>query len=87
LLRDPLAVVLAGVDGADRIVAGGVAYDAAGALGVTNLFGPEPEFLQALDVIKPARDIVCYAHGAEQRAAEAVGFRALGPLRIWVRGP
>jgi hypothetical protein len=85
LLTDLRAFVLAGYDERDAIRAGGIAYDAAGALGLTNVFGSGREFLQALASIRPQREMVCYAPGDSHRSADSNGFQVLGPLRIWVR--
>ncbi len=87
LLTDLRAFVLAGYDEREAIRAGGIVYDAAGALGLTNVFGSEREVFQALASIWPERELVCYAPGDSHRSAERNGFRVLGSLRVWVRGP
>ena len=85
LLLDPGVIVLGGFDQRDAIQAGGIAYDAAGALGITNVFGSRQSFIQALGSMRPERDMVCYAAGNDIRSAVQGGFQALGPLRIWAR--
>jgi hypothetical protein len=86
LLLDPCAIVLGGFGAGDTIVAGGIAYDAAGALGITNVFGSKQQFVRALDAMYPERDMVCYAAGDEVQSAVQLGFQVLGPLRVWTRG-
>lgn len=65
--------------------AGGIAYAAAGALGVTNVFGPRRQFIQTLASMRPESGMVCYAAGNDIQRALQDGFQALGPLRVWVR--
>jgi hypothetical protein len=85
LLLDRRAIVLGGMDRQETIRAGGIAYDAAGALGLTNIFGPRPDFIHALAAMLPARQMVGYEAGADLQSAEQTGFRLLGPLRVWVK--
>lgn len=82
LLDDPQVSVLGGEAGA----AGGIAYDAAGVLGVTNIFGSRRRFLDALAAREPGKPIVAYEAGDDLRSAQKSGFRPLGPLRVWTRG-
>ena len=85
LLADPRAHVLGGYDAAGAIRAGGIAYDAAGVLGLTNLFGPAASFVHGLEIAEPGRAMVCYAAGDELMQAERAGFQPLGRLRVWTR--
>jgi hypothetical protein len=85
LLSDPCAIVLGGFDEHDAILAGGIAYDAAGALGITNVFGSRRQFIQALGSMRPESGMVCYAADNDIRSALQEGFQVLGALRIWVR--
>ena len=85
LLLDPCAIVLGGFDGHDAIQAGGIAYDAAGTLGITNVFGSDQQFIQALGSMRPGSGMVCYAAGDDIRSAVQSGFQVLGSLRIWAR--
>jgi len=85
LLADPRAIVMAGLDASGVIIGGGVGYDAAGALGVTNLFGHAEGLFHALLSHASTRQIVCYEHGTELRLARKRGFEMLGPLRVWTR--
>jgi hypothetical protein len=48
LLEDQRVCVLAGFDEMEMVRAGGIAYNAAGTTGVTNIFGSYREFLNAL---------------------------------------
>jgi hypothetical protein len=86
LLNDQRVHILAGFDEAEKIRAGGIAYDAAGVTGVTNIFGPRSEFQNALAMLAAPADIVCYEHGRDLALAADLGFAALGHLRVWIRG-
>ena len=83
LLQGPQASVLAGCDAAGDIRAGGVAYEAAGVLGVTNVFGSRRRFLSALGVLAPGMPVVAYEAGEDLTSAGRNGFETLGPLRVW----
>jgi hypothetical protein len=85
LLQDPRAIVFGGFDEDETVRAGGIAYDAADALGLTNVFGSGGQFIHALGSTTPGRAMVCYEAGDDLRAAERGGFQVLGPLRVWVR--
>lgn len=85
LLQCPQTAVLAGFDAAGDMRAGGVAHDAAGVLGVTNIFGSRRRFLSALSVLEPGRPVVAYEAGEDLASAQRNGFELLGPLRVWVR--
>ena len=69
LLSNPCACVLAGFDGRETIRAGGIAYEAAGVTGVTNIFGPRAMFVKALAARKAPTEIVCYERGPDLAAA------------------
>ena len=83
LLDDPRACVLAGYDATGAIRAGGIAYRAAGATGITNVFGSRQEFLSALFALPGSAEIVCYERGRDMTSAVNAGFEALGSLRVW----
>jgi hypothetical protein len=85
LLLDPHTIVLGGFDERDAIVAGGIAYGAAGALGITNVFGSRQQFIQVLSAMRPESGMICYASGNDIRSALQEGFQVLGSLRIWIR--
>ena len=85
LLRDPCAIVLGGFGDDDTVRAGGIAYDAAGALGITNVFGSRQQFIRALSLMYPGRRMVCYEAGDGILSAVRLGFQVLGPLRVWAR--
>jgi hypothetical protein len=82
LLSDPQVSVVGWEAGA----AGGIAYDAAGVLGVTNIFGSRGRFLDALTEFEPGKPIVAYEAGGDLASAQRNGFQALGALRVWTRG-
>jgi hypothetical protein len=85
LLEDQRVCVLAGFDEMDMICAGGIAYDAAGATGVTNIFGSRQQFLNAVVALFGPTEIVCYEHGQDLAHAVDLGFVELGGLRVWTR--
>ena len=85
LLDDRCVSVLAGVDPELRIVAGVIAYEGAGVIGVTNAFGPElPPFAVIAALIKEA-PLVAYERGGILSSALRRGFSAAGQLKIWTR--
>jgi len=83
LLGDPRAIVMAGTDASGAIKAGGVAYEAAGALGITNIFGDAEGFLEALLPHTSTKQVVCYERGEVLRSAQQRHFETLGPLNVW----
>lgn len=85
LLGDPAVHILAGVDAEGRIRAGGVANEAAGVLGLSNLFGSRRGAVLAAASLHPELDLVGYESGNALKAMEYHGFSSLGPLRVWVR--
>jgi hypothetical protein len=87
LLSDRRAAFLGGFDAADTILAGGIVYNAAGASGITNVFGSRRQLMSALAWLVPGHPIVGYERGSALKSAERNGFQVLGPLRVWTRGP
>lgn len=85
LLAESSVAVLAGFDADDRIRAGGVASQAVGVLGLSNIFGSRRGFLQAAANLWPNLDRVGYETGDDLKAMEYYGFAALGPLRVWTK--
>lgn len=88
LLEDSAVAVLAGMrDG--RIIAGVVANQSEGVTGVSNLFVPQDALmlkasaLTAVTAVFPGTALVGYEHGGDLAAMQALGFTALGPLRVW----
>lgn len=76
----------------DRLAAGAIGMPAAGAVALSNLFGPRANdaalragCLALLADLFPGRPLLGYAAGADLAAAKALGFAPLGPLRVWVR--
>jgi hypothetical protein len=93
LLADPRCAILACHRDGD-LVAGVIAYTAAGVTGISNLFGAklpagqlEASALRAVTALRPGRPVVSYAHGPDLAAARQSGWQALGPLRVWERQP
>jgi hypothetical protein len=92
LARSEIAF-LAAKDHDARIVAGVIANEAAGGLGLTNFFAnrePAERYAEALAAASdafPGRSLIGYAHGTELARLRALGFASLGPLAVWVRDP
>jgi hypothetical protein len=82
LLEDDRVRMLACFDAAGEIVGGGVALKAAGAEGITNVFGPRQAFVDALAAELSGSPIVCYEQGDDLTEAVQAGFEPLGGLRI-----
>jgi hypothetical protein len=73
-------------------VAGAVFTSGDDVVGVSNVFAPTSddevvwsEILAVVGHVFPNRPVVGYEHDAELSAVRAVGFEALGPLRVWQR--
>jgi len=79
--------VLAGIDAEGAVRAGGVANQAAGVLGLSNIFGSRRGLLSAAATLWPDLDMVGYETGNDLKAMEYYGFSARGQLRIWTRRP
>jgi hypothetical protein len=93
LLTDPRCAIVACRRDGD-LIAGIIAYTAAGVTGISNLFGAGlgaaqlwASALQAVTTLRPHLPIVGYEHGTGMAAARQAGCQALGPLRVWVRDP
>jgi hypothetical protein len=84
LLEDPRVIVIAGVDG-PRIVAGGIAFEAAGVVGLTNVFGSATGLFRALSGLVASSRLVAYEPGAAAETSRRHGFQPLGPLKVWRR--
>jgi hypothetical protein len=89
LLADPRCAVLA-YRHHGTIIAGAIAYTAAGVTGLSNVFGtalPAAQLwhsvLQTTAALQPGLPIVGYEHGTSLAAARQAGCGVLGPLRIW----
>lgn len=93
LLPDPRCAILA-CRRDDDLVAGIIAYTAAGVTGISNLFDAGlgagqlwTSALQAVTALRPHLPIVGYEHGTALATARQAGCQALGPLRVWARDP
>jgi hypothetical protein len=92
LLTDPDCAILAcHRDGAQ--VGGVITYTSDGVTGISNVFksgsagGPLwPSAVRAVAALRPGLPVVGHEQGEDLAAAQAAGFRVLGPLRIWARG-
>ncbi len=88
LLDEPdHAFIAAEVDG--RIVAGCVASRSAAVVGISNLFGPDglaAGCLAAVQDFAPGLPVVGYDQEPALALMKSLGFQALGPLRVWLRG-
>jgi hypothetical protein len=90
LLQNPALAILAGRLG-DEIVAGCVLSLSAGAIGLSNVFGPEAARASVWNSCRreaqaraPGLPVVGYERNEDLAMALEVGFRALGPLRVWL---
>jgi hypothetical protein len=93
LLADETIGVLAKYDG-DRIVAGAVAKQSAGVIGLSNLFAAHGDLESALVGAAAAAaarwgdlPTVGYESGAWLDAGQAAGFTPIGDLVVWLYGP
>jgi hypothetical protein len=93
LLADPRCAILACRRDGD-LVAGVIAYTAAGVTGISNLFGAELPAGQlrasawhAVTALRPGRPAVGYERGPDLAAARRAGWQSLGRLRVWERPP
>ena len=93
LLDEPSVTILAARDRDAALKAGAVATESKDAVGISNVFGvgAEPTFAEAFAGATaaiaerfPDRPIVGYLSMDLLRAAEAVGFETIGPLRVWL---
>ena len=71
---------------------GAISYTANGVAGLSNVFSaglPEARVWAsvgpAVAALRPGLPIIGYEHGADLETARQAGFRALGPLRVWIR--
>ncbi len=83
LLAEPRTVVAAGFDPGGVIRAGGIAHDAAGVVGLTNLFGDWREAAMGVASLLPGRELVGYESGEDLKISKSLGFSHCGALRIW----
>jgi hypothetical protein len=91
LLDDPDVSIVAVLKG-DRIVAGAIGNKSHGVVGWSNFFVEPSEDLHtcaagslaALERNFPGIPIVGYEGGQMLELARSLGFRSLGPLRVWV---
>jgi len=89
ILTDENVAVFAALRG-DAVVGGCVANRSADVVGFSNFFADDADALVASAVAEVARfaagaPIVGYERGAELDRVRAIGFRAVGPLRVWIR--
>ena len=87
LLDDDQVHVIGGFDSDGQIIAGGVAYEAAGVIGLTNVFRARGQALAAVASLLPGRSIVCYEAGGDLASARRRGFDPAGQLTVWSRSP
>jgi hypothetical protein len=102
LLTDPAVVILAGRAEGGRLMAGAIATIGADAIGISNVFAADAATVRDPETARdavfgpaaaaiagrfPDRPLVGYLSGTGVDAALAAGFAAVGPLRVWLRGP
>ena len=75
-----------------QIVAVAAANQTGDVVGLSNVFAPAVEaaavwadVVDYVGALFPGRPLVGYERGDDLALAEAVGFRAVGPLRVWTR--
>jgi hypothetical protein len=91
LLRESEIAVLAALDGEGDVVAGVIANRTEAAVGLSNFFARErrdalrAECLDAAMGEFPGLPLVGYESGRDLAEVLALGFRALGSLRVWLR--
>lgn len=85
LLADPRAIFMGQVDPTGSFVGGAVGYEAAGLLGLTNIFGSSEGLLAAVLDQRPGAQLCGYERGAALEAAQLQGFQRLGSLSVWSR--
>ncbi|MFY0564849.1 hypothetical protein ACN28E_13415 [Archangium lansingense] len=76
----------------DTLVAGAIAYRAAGVVSLSNTFftaaeagALRAELLVQLQAAFPGLPVVGYEHGDELAAWCDLGFKPIGPLRVWLK--
>jgi hypothetical protein len=90
-LADPTVRIFAGRDDErGPIIAGAIANATGSVVGVSNVFGDQPELVWrdvqgVVAAAFPNRPLVGYEHGDRLAHALASGFSEIAPLRIWVR--
>ena len=87
LMQDDNVRVLAGVDARSRIVAGLMAYEAAGVVGITNVFGPELPTPAVMAGLASDAPLVGYEGGTSLATIQRQGFVPVGDLAVWVKPP
>lgn len=86
LLDDPTVLVVEGRDDDGAIAAGAVLNRSGAEVGVSNVFGDGfAGAVRAAADLLGAASLVGYESGEDLDAALRVGFRSLGPLRVWLR--
>ena len=91
LLSDTTVAFLAAyVD--ERIVGGAIANRTGDVVGISNVFAPDGHgeriwagCVAAANHIFPGLPLVGYERGDDLALAQAVGFEALAPLRVWIK--
>jgi hypothetical protein len=76
-----------------QIIAGAIAHQSDGVIGLSNVFGPEgygPRIwagsVAASHEAFPGRPLAGYETGHDLAAAQSAGFITIGPLRVWLYG-
>lgn len=91
LLRRPEIAILAAREEGGGISAGGIANRTGALVGLTNFFARERRAARRRECIDaalaelPGAEVVGYESGEPLAEARGLGFRSLGPLRVWLR--
>lgn len=83
LLAEPRTVVAAAFDSGGVIRTGGIGHDAAGVVGLSNLFGGWRDAAEGMASLLPGRDLVGYESGDDLKTSISLGFSHGGMLRVW----
>jgi hypothetical protein len=93
LLHDPKVAFMACVEG-DSITAVGIANRTPGVIGLSNVVVAAGDRRAAWTSLAglakrsfPGLPMVGYERDNDLRAAQAIGFQTIGPLRVWIRQP
>jgi hypothetical protein len=91
ILQDPDVAILAIRQGG-TIVGGGIAFRAAGVVGISNVFARQDDLAEwpllvagAACYLQHQGPLVGYEHGDALAAAVAGGWRPIGALKVWLR--
>ena len=83
LLAESRTIFGSGFDAHAALHAGGIGHDAAGVMGLSNLFGDWCEAVSGMAALAPGRALVGYESGESLKYSQSLGFQPVGALRVW----